>query len=416
MKNILLLFATLVLASCSEEVHDHEESNGPSNIKREKVNFKEFSENENAFAVYKNLKSTSSKTQSNSKTVNLDSLDFEVNFNNGLHLSYANLESYTFPIRRTFNNGLLENLVINEHTDGKYYAKLLKYNLTAQERINLSNGVLLGLQNPIITEELGEYEFENQIQSTGCGSITITVITACANGHTIRSQCNLTGSAAPQIKTITIAIDCNDSPNGGGGDGSAGYYGNPFNNGGSSAGGGGSGGSGYITPSFPNNLTPTDLYQNGISEPVLDIGYENKPIDVFFANLTYEQQQWVYVQSEVTKQRIKDYLAANSYSVGSEKFIEDVIDLSIDLDMDVMEVWIDKYDQFINGMSVSEKAIYDDLFITRKLSYIAAAYKANDKANELYPNSLYNGKGDAYRHTLWNALTTLLIGSDFLTN
>jgi hypothetical protein len=25
---------------------------------------------------------------------------------------------------------------------------------------------------------------------------------------------------------------------------------------------------------------------------------------------------------------------------------------------------------------------------------------------------LYNGKGDAYRHTLWNALTTLLINSD----
>jgi hypothetical protein len=138
LKNILILFVSLILASCSEESHDHEESHEPSNIKREKVNFKEFSENENAFAVYKNLKSTSPKNQSNSKTVNLDSLDFEVNFNNGLHLSYANLESYTFPIRRTFNNGLLENLVINEHTDGKYYAKLLKYNLTAQERINVT--------------------------------------------------------------------------------------------------------------------------------------------------------------------------------------------------------------------------------------------------------------------------------------
>jgi hypothetical protein len=132
----------------------------------------------------------------------------------------------------------------------------------------------------------------------------------------------------------------------------------------------------------------------------------------FLLQMIPSQQQWWGNQTTQTKDSVTNYLIANNYSDEGQEFIDEVINLSIDLDMDVMEVWIDKYDQFINGMSVTEKVIYDDLSIKRKLSYIAAAYKANDKAIELYPNSLYNGKGDAYRHTLWNALTTLLINSD----
>lgn len=269
LKKLLLssCFSAILFLSCEKEFLEEEHSNHESNIKKTKINFDDFKENQKAFDVFKKLNLTDSKsTNKNSDVQNSNSYDFEINFNNGIHLNYHNLESYTFPIRRNVDNGLLENIVISEHTDGKYYAKLLKYNLTSQERIDIANGEFKGTQNPIGTEVLGEYAFGNQIQSD-CGYITITIITACVNGHTSRSECDLTGAAAPQTQTFTIAADCDGSGGGGGtGDGSGGYYGDPF------YGGGGSGGGGYITPDFPNDNTPTDLYEDGISEPVLDIG------------------------------------------------------------------------------------------------------------------------------------------------
>lgn len=274
LKKLLLssCFSVILLLSCEKEFFEEEHSNHESNIKKTKVNFDDFKENQKAFDVYKKLNLTDSKSNNkNSDVQNSSSHDFEINFNSGLHLSYHNLESYTFPIRRDVDNGLLENIVISEHTDGKYYAKLLKYNLTTQERIDLANEELKSIQNPIVTEMLGEYTFGNQIQSEICYE-TVQVITSCGSGQhhggNISSWASCQSSQLPSIKTVTVATACDTGGGGGGGtgDGSGGYYGDPF------YGGGGSGGGGYITPDFPNDNTPTDLYEDGISEPVLDIG------------------------------------------------------------------------------------------------------------------------------------------------
>lgn len=108
-----------------------------------------------------------------------------------------------------------------------------------------------------------------------------------------------------------------------------------------------------------------------------------------------------------TQQSIFQYLFANNYSQESVAFVDELEVLSTDLEInDLANVWFNQYDNFRSQMSVTERAIFDNLFITRRLSYMAAAKKAFDKANELYPNSIYNGKGDAYRHALWNALTS----------
>lgn len=122
---------------------------------------------------------------------------------------------------------------------------------------------------------------------------------------------------------------------------------------------------------------------------------------------------WLINQPAASQVSIVDYLIQNNFSTESEEFVDELETLSIDLEIDdLSNIWFNQYDNFRNGMSITERAIFDNLFITRRLSYMAAAKKAFDKANELYPNSVYNGKGDAYRHTLWNALTSLLIGSD----
>lgn len=67
-------------------------------------------------------------------------------------------------------------------------------------------------------------------------------------------------------------------------------------------------------------------------------------------------------------------------------------------------------------MSESEINIFDTLSLSQQTDYLRSAYDASNKANELYqtPCELHNGKGDAFRHAYWNALSSLKIG-EFLT-
>ncbi|MBC7523951.1 MAG: hypothetical protein H7239_05885 [Flavobacterium sp.] len=315
-------FLAILFTSCEKEpLQEEQHANYESNIKKTKVNFANFKENNKAFDVFKNLNLIDTKPIiKNSNVQNATSYDFEIDFNDGTHFSYHNLESYTFPIKRVIDNGLLENIVISEHTDGKYYAKLLKYNLTSQEKIDLANDELKSIQNPIVTEVLGEYSFGNQIQSD-CGFATITIITACVNGHTSASQCQLTGAAAPRIRSITVAIDCNGGELGGGGgtgDGSGGYYGNPFFPGG--------GGGGYITPNFPNETTPTEYYENGISEPVLSTA-DAQLFSQFLNDLrTVDLAGYNYlIANPEIKNQIFGYLATNSFNDESKAFSKEIL-------------------------------------------------------------------------------------------
>ncbi|WP_051947474.1 DUF6973 domain-containing protein [Muricauda sp. MAR_2010_75] len=61
-------------------------------------------------------------------------------------------------------------------------------------------------------------------------------------------------------------------------------------------------------------------------------------------------------------------------------------------------------------MSSSEIIIFNSLSIFEQMAYLFNAQKATWKAQDLYPNSLYNGKGDAFRHAYFNALNAILLG------
>ncbi|MBU2923104.1 hypothetical protein KO504_17290 [Winogradskyella psychrotolerans] len=63
-------------------------------------------------------------------------------------------------------------------------------------------------------------------------------------------------------------------------------------------------------------------------------------------------------------------------------------------------------------MSVSEKQIFESMSRFNQLGYLANAQKATWKSEELFPNSLRNGKGDAFRHAYWNALNVILLGDN----
>ena len=360
-------FAAVLFTSCEKEPLEEENANYISNIKKTKVNFADFKENKKAFDVFKNLNLTDTKPNiKNLNVQNATSYNFEIDFNDGTHLSYHNLESYTFPIKRVTDNGLLENIVISEHTDGKYYAKLLKYNLTSQEKIDLANDELKSIQNPIVTEVLGEYNFGNQIQSN-CGYESIQVITSCSSGDhhsgNIIEWYRCTADTKPSLKTITQVIDCNDGGGGGGtGDGSSGYYGNPFFPG---------GGGGYITPSFPNETTPTDYYENGISEPVLSTA-DAQLFSQFLNDLRAVDlagYNYLYANPEI-KNQIFGYLATNIFSnvsVAFAKELTSIIKFDSNTDVNTLKFVLAAkyYNQITNDL--------DEAFLVSMDQYIDAS-------------------------------------------
>lgn len=65
-----------------------------------------------------------------------------------------------------------------------------------------------------------------------------------------------------------------------------------------------------------------------------------------------------------------------------------------------------------NRMSQSELKIFNSISRVKQLGYLLNAQKATWEAENLFPNSLYNGKGDAFRHAFFNALNSILLGVD----
>ena len=61
-------------------------------------------------------------------------------------------------------------------------------------------------------------------------------------------------------------------------------------------------------------------------------------------------------------------------------------------------------------MSQQEIVIFDDMSRLNQLKYLYNAKYAIEKAEELYPASLHNGNGDAFRHALFSGLNTKVLG------
>jgi len=96
--------------------------------------------------------------------------------------------------------------------------------------------------------------------------------------------------------------------------------------------------------------------------------------------------------------------------------VKELMDTSIQLEINMIDIWFNDYENFRNQMSNSERAIFDSILPNRQMWYMGSAYKALIKSNELFPNTFipsnsHNGKGYAFRHVLWNAYFTGFCGA-----
>lgn len=76
-------------------------------------------------------------------------LDFTVDTDVANYFEYGAYHSYTFPVHRESDNGLIENLLLSLQLDGSYLAYLVSYDLTEEEVAQMQNDGQIDLKGKV---------------------------------------------------------------------------------------------------------------------------------------------------------------------------------------------------------------------------------------------------------------------------
>lgn len=82
-----------------------------------------------------------------------------------------------------------------------------------------------------------------------------------------------------------------------------------------------------------------------------------------------------------------------------------------EVDFNDMLIYDPSLDEMIKSrMSPAEVALFNNLSQLQKKAYLMAAVQCYIYAETHFPRPVRNRKGDAFKHTFWNALSTVYIG------
>lgn len=127
-----------MLFSCTKDNLENLNQDVKAGINSRKITFNEFKKHTKAFNLVHEVNQKQNEPISKLNKIIKNRTDhFTIDTQEGLYLEYANLHSFTFPLHREIDSGKLENLVLSYQNDGSYKIKILKYDLTPQEKIDL---------------------------------------------------------------------------------------------------------------------------------------------------------------------------------------------------------------------------------------------------------------------------------------
>jgi hypothetical protein len=148
-------------------------------------------------------------------------------------------------------------------------------------------------------------------------------------------------------------------------------------------------------------------------------------VNSFFNSLTQQQKDWLNTPFNQTKNQIinffednptfrtRDYdgpLIDNNLKEFAKEAVNALVNNGeIDLDNRLIYNPIIAQD-YKTKMSPAEIVIFDSLTILQKEGYLRAAVQAYTYAETHFPIPVRNTKGDTFKHTFWNALSTVYIG------
>jgi len=296
--------------------------------------------------------------------------------------------SFTFQVVRDSPESKIENLVFSFQQDSTYKIKLFTYDVSSEEKETILSGSYVNLDGKVTKQELKEVEENGELElkmDVGCADVYFPYCTQGAD-HSDGSPC---GYIAYGIITIC---------SGGGGDG--GGTENPDNSN-LPDGGGGSSGSG--SPANTNN---------DATSPTVNIPYEQDLIDCLNTD-DFTILEWINNPDNFNQMR--DASSLCSADATNQDFISEAIEAILehdDVDFNDIIYVLENEQDYTNWMSDDEKNLFDTLTRTEQLLYLASAKQAKDETEDIYITfcELYNGKGDAFRHAYWNALSSSRIG------
>jgi len=104
----------------------------------------------------------------------------------------------------------------------------------------------------------------------------------------------------------------------------------------------------------------------------------------------------------------------NNYSQLALDFCNQFLELSVtgleNMTNEEIETLFEFNPDYKKQMSASERIIFDGMNTAQQAGYLFNAKKAIWESENLFPNSLYNGKGDAFRHAYFSGLNVILLG------
>lgn len=136
---------------------------------------------------------------------------------------------------------------------------------------------------------------------------------------------------------------------------------------------------------------------------------------------TLTTTQYNFLQNNANIANMLNYWLSQNNNLNGANFVKWAVDFFIDNSTNgVSYITWTEFNNFImteqdyrDEMSISEKQIFDNLTYAQQMNYLMSAYQALTASQNIYGTkncTLLNGKGDAFRHTYWNALCRRRLG------
>lgn len=395
--SFLLLFSNFV-ASCLEDDTRSEISNSKK-YNKETISFKEF------LITEKNNKEAYEINKFTAKKYSNDSIDWELDTTKVVKIIDNDITTYTFYVKEKSIIVGFRNIIVK-----------IEKNKTTNYIVHYTDGVDFKnySSRKAIVNKLNSNIFNRSIE---CYQVVYFPVSGCSSG---------TCEWGWGLKLVDCNSNENNSP-GGDGDNNT-DNGNTFIPDGLPTdpldGNGGGSGSGH-TYSVNTQRLATHIYFSEYEKQWLT---QNPTLtDIFLQLLTlnnysseYKSQiKWVtsYLSNNTSatnyfNQNPKDLIALFNFQKYGDEFLNIWIN---DFLTNVNEYSLNN--EFYNfqfdyrsQMSQQELNIFNSLSPQTQFKYLKNAYFALNKAQDLYANSIHNGKGDAFRHAYFNALNVISIG------
>jgi hypothetical protein len=205
---IFLFGISLLLFNCEKDVIEIEQEAIKEKVKEPNYSISEidfFGVQKNTNLVKKLDQLTKKKKKlhsksTHSKNVYSSEYDFTVNTDFGKYLESKDgkYHSYTFPVTRETNNGLLENLLVTLQLDGSYKLFLITYTINGKEKQKFLEGKYIDFRDKISYTKINTNLLSQLFSKESISCIDI-YFTYCENGNHPGGMLN--GEACPAQAT-----------------------------------------------------------------------------------------------------------------------------------------------------------------------------------------------------------------------